>query len=94
MEQKSNRPVDWEAFVLRYEAKLYRTALAILGSPQKLLVQRQRGSLSVKIIGILAHVDSPSKSSFSLALALASRERTELGDRPRMDAISSVEYPS
>ena len=32
MEQKSNRPVDWEAFVLRYEAKLYRTALAILGS--------------------------------------------------------------
>ena len=35
MEQKSNRPVDWEAFVLRYEAKLYRTALAILGSPQE-----------------------------------------------------------
>ena len=35
MEQTSNRPVDWEAFVLRYEAKLYRTALAILGSPQE-----------------------------------------------------------
>ena len=71
------------------------TTVSSLGlQPQKLLVQRQRGSLSVKIIGILAHVDSPSKSSFSLALALASRERTELGDRPRMDAISSVEYPS
>ena len=27
-------------------------------------------------------------------ISLASRERTELGDRPRMDAISSVEYPS
>lgn len=35
MEHKSNRPVDWGAFVLRYEAKLYRTALAILGSPQE-----------------------------------------------------------
>lgn len=33
MEQKSNRPVDWEAFVLRYEAKLYRTALAIWAPP-------------------------------------------------------------
>ena len=31
MEHKSRRPVEWEAFVLRYETKLYRTALAIWG---------------------------------------------------------------
>ena len=35
MEHKSRRPVDWEAFVLRYETKLYRTALAILGDAQE-----------------------------------------------------------
>ena len=34
-EHKSRRPVDWEAFVLRYETKLYRTALAILGDAQE-----------------------------------------------------------
>ena len=27
----SNRPVDWEAFVLRHENHLYRAALALLG---------------------------------------------------------------
>ena len=35
MEHKSRRPVDWEAFVLRYETKLYRTALVILGDAQE-----------------------------------------------------------
>lgn len=35
MNQTSNRPVDWEALVLRQETRLYRTALAILGSPQE-----------------------------------------------------------
>lgn len=35
MNQTSNRPVYWEALVLRQETRLYRTALAILGSPQE-----------------------------------------------------------
>ena len=35
MNQPSNRPVDWaEAMLARHEAKLYRTALAILGSAE------------------------------------------------------------
>lgn len=46
MEQKSNRPVDWEAFVLRYEAKLYRTALAILAAPRKRKMQYKTRSSS------------------------------------------------
>lgn len=35
MKQLSNRPVDWEAFVLRHETRLYRTALAIVQNPQE-----------------------------------------------------------
>lgn len=35
MNQTSNRPVDWEALVLRQETRLYRTALAILGNRQE-----------------------------------------------------------
>lgn len=35
MEQKSNRPVDWEALILRNENQMYRTALAILGNREE-----------------------------------------------------------
>ena len=35
MSQRSNRPVDWEAFVRENENRLYRAALAILGDPQE-----------------------------------------------------------
>lgn len=31
----SNRPVDWEAFVLHHENHLYRAALALLGSREE-----------------------------------------------------------
>ncbi len=34
MAPTSNRPVDWEALVQENENRLYRAALAILGSPQ------------------------------------------------------------
>ena len=34
MAPPSNRPVDWEALVQENEIRLYRAALAILGSPQ------------------------------------------------------------
>lgn len=32
---KSSRPVDWEQLVTTHENRLYRAALAILGSPQE-----------------------------------------------------------
>lgn len=35
MSLPSNRPVDWEAFVIEHENRLYRAALAILGNPQE-----------------------------------------------------------
>ena len=35
MAPTSNRPVDWEALVRENENRLYRAALAILGSPQE-----------------------------------------------------------
>ena len=35
MSRKSNRPVDWEAFVTQQENRLYRAALAILGDPHE-----------------------------------------------------------
>lgn len=35
MAHTSNRPVDWVALVTENENRLYRTALAILGSPQE-----------------------------------------------------------
>ena len=35
MSSSSNRPVDWDTLVAQNELRLYRTALAILGSPQE-----------------------------------------------------------
>ena len=35
MEQKSNRPVDWEALLLRNENHMYRAALALLGNREE-----------------------------------------------------------
>lgn len=35
MPHTSNRPVDWEAFVIDNENRLYRAALTILGDPQE-----------------------------------------------------------
>lgn len=35
MEQKSKRPMDWEALVLRNENHMYRAALAILGNREE-----------------------------------------------------------
>ncbi len=46
MEQKSNRPVDWEAFVLRYEAKLTAPRLPFWAAPRKRKMQYKTRSSS------------------------------------------------